>query len=283
MIAIPLKIVILNAVDVLTSAGLETAALDARLLVAYVLGVDRLYLTTHGNNPVSESKRRTVETLIARRAAGESVARIMGYREFWGLRFNLNEATLEPRPDSETLIETALKITPRPRHILDIGTGTGCLLLSLLHEWTEATGVGLDKAPRAIEQAKQNAKALGLSDRATFLESDWLSALAPDEKFDLIIINPPYIPSDDIPTLQPEVREYDPLLALDGGTDGLDPYRTLIPFLHRYLNPKGRVLFEIGIHQSAPIEALLQEHGFHDIFVAKDLGGISRCVGATLK
>ncbi|MDX9690093.1 MAG: peptide chain release factor N(5)-glutamine methyltransferase [Proteobacteria bacterium] len=277
-----LKDIVQNTILTFELSGVETPALDARLLIAHALDVDRLYLLNHAQDPITDSQVEEIRALIIRRLTRESVARIIGYREFWGLRFDLNEATLEPRPDSETLIEAALKISPTPRRILDIGTGTGCLLLALLHEWPEAAGVGLDIAPRAIEQATQNAQNLDLCNRTIFHESDWLSALLPDEKFDLILSNPPYIPSDDIATLQPEVYEYDPLLALDGGVDGLDPYRFLIPQLHRHLNRKGHVLFEVGIEQAPLVQALLQEHGFQDVYTAKDLGGISRCVGGAL-
>ncbi|HAX90925.1 MAG TPA: peptide chain release factor N(5)-glutamine methyltransferase [Rhodospirillaceae bacterium] len=261
----------------LTDAGVDDPALDARLLIAHALGCDRLTLLTDGARVLTENETATINVLIARRAAREPVHRILGLREFWGLPFGLNEATLEPRPDSETLIETALKLrTTPPTRLLDLGTGTGCLLLALLHEWPHATGLGIDKAPRAVEQATVNAKRLGLESRATFQQGDWLNGI--NEVFDLIICNPPYIPSHDIDTLQPEVRIHDPMAALDGGTDGLDPYRHLIPLLPQYLKAGGVALFEIGVGQAEDISRLMDENGFQDIAITRDLGGVARCV-----
>ena len=269
--------VITSAQKRLADAGTDDPALDARLLIAQALGCDRLTLLTDSGRVLTENETAIIEALIARRAAREPVHRILGLREFWGLPFGLNEATLEPRPDSETLIEVASKVcSPAPRRLLDLGTGTGCLLLSLLHEWPHATGLGIDKAPRAIEQATLNAKRLGLENRATFQIGDWLNGI--DETFDLIICNPPYIPSRDVDTLQPEVRAHDPIAALDGGADGLDPYRHLIPLLPQYLKADGVALFEIGIGQAEDVSTLMREIGFQDVSVTHDLGGVARCV-----
>ncbi len=304
----------------LAAAGVDNPALDARLLISAALELDRIQLLTQNERALTKEEEKKIETLIARRESREPVARILGLREFWGLPFGLNEATLEPRPDSETLVETALgffaqadsssplageeaktrtcaskrlvfagegsfsseALLPKPpRRLLDLGTGTGCLLLSLLQEWPEAMGIGIDLAPRAVEQAQENARRLGLDSRAVFQTGNWLEGLT--ESFDLIISNPPYIPAADIEALAPEVREHDPRLALDGGADGLAPYRHLIPLLPAFLNPHGAALFEVGIGQAQAVAALLKETGFTNVFTKPDLGGIDRCVGGFLQ
>lgn len=270
---------LLSSQSRLTQAGIDNASLDTRLLIAHALGCDRAALLTQSERTLTADEQKKIEALIARRGQREPVARILGLREFWGLPFGLNEATLEPRPDSETLIEAALektKATGAPHAILDLGTGTGCLLLALLHEWPHATGLGIDKAPRAVEQATLNAQRLGLEAHATFQGGDWLSGIT--QRFDMIVSNPPYIPSADIAALSPEVRDFDPLVALDGGADGLGPYRLLIPQLAAHLTPSGLVFFEVGIGQADDVAALLHAHGFTEVESVKDLGGIARVV-----
>ncbi len=322
-----LSALIQKATTQLRAAGVDDPARDARLLIAHALGCDRLALATNSERVLSENETAAIEEIITRREAREPVHRILGCREFWGLPFALNEATLEPRPDSETLIEVALNffatqpnlpslrapeggaaihlphappespsalsgdgllrfarndksIEPFPSRLLDLGTGTGCLLLSLLHEWPDATGLGIDKAPRAIEQATLNAQRLGLDTRAVFRVGDWLDGV--EEKFDLILCNPPYIPSREIGALQPEVREYDPTDALDGGIDGLNPYRHLIPLLPRFLSANGVVLFEVGIGQAQDVAAMMEKAAFKTITITDDLGGVPRCVSGTI-
>ncbi|MDD5586047.1 MAG: peptide chain release factor N(5)-glutamine methyltransferase [Alphaproteobacteria bacterium] len=263
-------------------AGVDNPALDARILVAHALGCARLELLTQAERPLTPAEIEKIQSLAARRARREPVARILGLREFWGLPFGLNEATLEPRPDSETLVEAALSgIGDRGLgiRILDLGTGTGCLLLALLHELPEASGLGVDIAPRAAEQARQNAERLGLQNRVEFRIGDWLEGI--NEKFDLIISNPPYVATPDIPNLMPEVRGHDPLAALDGGADGLDVYRLLIPKLPLFLNPNGLAVFEVGQGQAGTVSNLFRNAGFADIATHKDLGGITRCIRAT--
>ncbi len=286
---------IAEAQERLALAGIDNPQLDARLLIAHALGVDRAALLTQGEHPLTEEELAKIEPLIARREKREPVARILGMREFWGLPFGLNEATLEPRPDSETLIETALGLVPlrhsrengmpacagttekkTPLRLLDLGTGTGCLLLALLHEWPEATGLGIDLSPRAVEQAQANAQRLGLWPRASFRQGNWLEGI--EETFDLIISNPPYIKAEEIRDLAPEVRLFDPPAALDGGEDGLSAYRHLIPRLPALLNPGGALLFEVGLHQAAPVCAFMREAGLTDLSVRRDLAGIERCV-----
>ncbi len=282
---IPIRLAdfITNAIDRLMLANIETPDLDARILIAYGLRLDRAQLLSHRDQILTEQQLRLLSVLIECRARREPIARIMRQREFWSLSFNLNEATLEPRPDSETLIEVALKQIQDRRnllHILDIGTGTGCLLLSLLHELPHATGLGVDIAERAIEQAQENAQILKLLPRATFKTNNWVVGI--QDSFDIIISNPPYIAHDVIPTLQPEVRDYDPTLALNGGKDGLNAYRHTIPHLPKLLKPQGFVIMEIGYDQARAVTALFKISGFKKISAHKDLGGNDRCLLASI-
>lgn len=291
-----LKKILWGAQNDLAAAGVDNAALDSRLLIAHALNCSRADLMTQTDRVLSAEETDIIQTLISRRAAREPVSRILGLREFWGLPFGLNEATLDPRPDSETIIETALtegrkqgsgirkksefaSLMPDScflPSVLDLGTGSGCLLLALLHEWPEATGLGLDIAPRAVEQACLNAERLELQDRAAFRVNNWLDNI--DEKFNVVVCNPPYIATGDIPSLMPEVREHDPLAALDGGTDGLEFYRYLIPLLPQRLNADGYAVFEVGQGQVAAVSNLFQQAGFKDVRATCDLGGIERCV-----
>lgn len=274
-----------RAIARLHAAHIENPQLDARLLFGHALGLDRAQLLSQSQRALTPEETAKIDALIARREKRESVARILGKREFWGLDFALNEATLEPRPDSETLVEAVLRLwnandgnqTPR---LLDLGTGTGCLLLALLHEWPNATGIGVDIALRAAQQASENAQNLGLAARAEFRMGDWLSALAPHDTFDIVISNPPYIPAAAIANLMPEVRDRDPTRALDGGTDGLDPYRFLIPRLAAHLNPDGLAAFEVGQGQAPHVAEMFRAAGFQNIALHRDLGGIERCVTA---
>ncbi len=267
-----------NAIETLKLAGVDNPQLDTRLLAGHALGIDRAELLSQSQRELSDAEQTSITALITRRAAREPVARIIGTRGFWGLEFGLNEATLEPRPDSETLVEAILKLKTDAHRILDLGTGSGCLLLSLLHEFPSATGLGIDINPRAVEQAAQNAVALKLNNRAAFQTSNWLENIT--GKFDIIISNPPYIPHFYIEHLMPEVRDHDPMLALDGGTDGLAPYRHLIPQLPHFLTPNGILCFEIGITQALQVATLLQQSNFQNITTHKDLGGIDRCITA---
>jgi release factor glutamine methyltransferase len=262
--------------DKLKQADVDNPQLDARVLMSYALKCDGAQILSQSLRVLIPEEINVISWFIERRAAGEPVARIMGKREFWGLDFGLNEATLDPRPDSETLVEAVLELCQKRKRILDLGTGTGCLLLALLHEMPNAVGVGIDIAPRAVEQAAKNAVALGLGGRAEFRAGDWLTGIT--EKFDIIISNPPYISTSEIPTLMREVREFDPLCALDGGEDGLACYRLLILQLADYLNPEGLVAFEVGYGQAQHVTDLFRQNGFTSIATHKDLGGIERCV-----
>ena len=260
----------------LLRAGSASPGLDARLLVEGSLGVENadpdLALT-------AETLAR-LDGFAARRAAGEPVWRILGEREFWGLTFRLSPATLEPRPDSETIVETALaQLAGRRREkleLLDLGTGTGCLLIALLSELPQARGLGIDLSDEACRTAAGNAALNGVGDRATFRQGSWTEGLA--GRFDLIVSNPPYIPSAEIATLSVEVREHDPLLALDGGADGLGPYRLFASSLPPLLAPGGVIVFEIGAGQGPDVVALMRAGGLEFRGSRNDLGGHERAL-----
>lgn len=269
----------------LQSAGVEQPALDARLLVGAALGLDLTGMITQAARYLAPEEAVRLEGYAQRRLAHEPVARILGMGEFWGLPFRLSEATLVPRPDTETVVELTLEIfgehTIAGRHprIADIGTGSGAILLALLHEIPDAYGVGTDLSLSALGTAKGNAAALGLADRAAFVACSYAAALS--GLFDLIVSNPPYIPSAEIPKLDIEVRVHDPHLALDGGNDGYDAYRALIPQAAGLLAPGGALVVEAGQGQARNIETLMTAAGLSLDRPAKaDLGGIPRAVSA---
>lgn len=262
--------------DRLREGGSESAALEARVLIEGVVG-------ERDPDPFGEldaDARARVEDFATRRLAGEPVFRIIGEREFWGLPFSLSAATLEPRPDSETLVEAALDRLGDRRQdaisILDLGTGTGCLLISLLSECPAATGLGIDLSPEACETARRNALVNGVTERANFQQGSWTVGLG--RQFDLIVSNPPYIPTREIAALDVSVRDHDPALALDGGSDGLDPYRVFARTLPSVLAPQGTVVLEIGAGQEADVIALMTEGGFIWGGSRRDLGGHARAV-----
>ncbi|MGO4129817.1 peptide chain release factor N(5)-glutamine methyltransferase [Inquilinus sp. YAF38] len=261
----------------LAAAGIDSAMSDARLLLMHALGIDRTGLLTRAAEPLPPEAAGRYADHLARRAAREPVSRILGRREFWSLDFALGPATLDPRPDSETLVEAALAAAPdRPLRVLDLGTGTGCLLLAVLHDRAAAFGIGVDRSEAAARVARDNARALGLADRAAFTVGDWATALA--GRFDLVLSNPPYIPDSDIAALEPEVREHDPRLALSGGADGLDAYRALAAALPDLLAPGGTAVVELGIGQAADVAALFRGAGLDIAGTPHDLAGIPRCV-----
>ena len=268
----------------LRSAGLDEAGLDARILLGAVLSLDLTGLISQAARPLTEAEASQLAHYAQRRIAGEPVARILGMREFWGLPFRLSEATLVPRPDTETVVERALEMfreqsLSHPPRIADIGTGSGAILLALLHEIPDAFGVGTDLSLTALDTAKGNAAALGLADRAAFVACSYASALR--GPFDLIVSNPPYIPAGEIPKLSIEVREHDPHLALDGGNDGYDAYRALIPQAAERLVPGGALIVEAGQGQAGDIQALMAAAALSiDRPPRADLAGIPRAVSA---
>ena len=266
----------------LKQAGIESASLDARVLVQAACRASDIEMIREPGVMLTADQEELLAEYEERRLAHEPVSRILGRREFWGLDFEVTAATLDPRPDSETLVETALDLirdVANPR-ILDIGTGTGCLLIALLHERKDASGVGVDLSAAALEVARRNAERLGVASRAVLVEGAWCGGL--QEAFDLVISNPPYIERDVIAGLEPEVRLHDPVLALDGGPDGLDAYRALADEIPRVLAPGGVAIVELGAGQAGQVEALFETAGFADIVTRKDLSGVERALVARM-
>ncbi len=266
------------------SNAIDSAELDARMLVGHLLGLDLTGMIAAAARPISEDEAAQLEAMARRRLAGEPIARIVGRKEFWGLPLQLSAATLVPRPDTETVVELALamrRVAPRLNRrirIADIGTGSGAILLALLSELPEADGIGTDISAAALLTARRNAADLRLGDRAAFVACDYATALS--GAFDLIVSNPPYIRSEDIAGLASEVRDHDPLRALDGGSDGLDAYRTLIPQAARLLAPGGALVLEVGHDQSGEVESLMAAAGLTRAGPPRaDLAGIRRAVG----
>jgi release factor glutamine methyltransferase len=265
--------------DALRRAGIDTAALDARLLVSHGLGVAPAHLLGHPEHPLGPGVARRLDRLVARRLAGEPLAYIVGVREFWSLPLSVSPATLIPRPDSETLIETALALFGRRRRglrVLDLGTGSGCLLLALLHEWPDATGVGVDRSIDALRVARGNAEALALAGRARFVCGDWIGAIG--GLFDAIVCNPPYVPDAEWRRLPPAIGRFEPRAALVGGVDGLDSYRRLLPGLGRVMSAGGAAVLEIGATQADPVRMIATAAGLAAVDVRADLAGRPRCV-----
>lgn len=250
----------------------DNPRLEARLLLGHALGLSTADLIRDADRPIDPT---AFDALVTQRADHVPLAYLTGHREFWSLDLAVSSATLIPRPDSETIVEAALREVADPRLILDLGTGSGCLLLAVLHERPEAFGVGIDRSAGALAIARGNAARCGLSDRAAFVQGDWAEAI--EARFDLILSNPPYIPAPDIPGLMPEVALHEPMSALDGGPDGLDAYRRIIPSLPRLLSPAGRAVLEIGIGQSEAVSALAAEVGL-SAMSHPDLAGIPRAV-----
>jgi release factor glutamine methyltransferase len=256
----------------LRAAGIDSPRLEARLLLAHVLGVTREALIA---DPRAAGPTGSAYTdAVARRADHAPLALILGHREFWSLRFAVSPATLIPRPETETVVTAALR-GATPDRVLDLGTGTGCLLLALLHECPGAFGVGVDLVPAAARLAAANARALGLASRAAFLCGDWAAALR--GPFDLIVANPPYIASQEIPGLMTEVASHEPATALDGGPDGLTAYRSILAALPGLLAPSGRAILEFGAGQAEAVGALATAAGFFHRS-ENDLSGIPRII-----
>ena len=265
------------------SASIDSAELDARILVGAVLGLDLTGVIAAASRLLTSDESIRLEDFTHRRLAGEPVARIVGLREFWGLPLQLSAATLVPRPDTETVVELALEMlrayqrSGRPLRIADLGTGSGAILLALLSELPDAFGYGTDISVEALRTAHSNAVDLGLASRAAFVACDYAAALS--DTFDLIVSNPPYIRSADIPGLATEVCDHDPRRALNGGTDGLDAYRELVPQAARLLAPGGVLAVEVGEGQSADVERLMTSAGLTLEGPPKaDLAGIRRAV-----
>jgi release factor glutamine methyltransferase len=263
----------------LRAAAFETPRLEARLLLAHAMDCRQEALLRDPRAPVPPEAAGRFGDLLRRRLAHEPMALLLGAQEFWSLSFAVSPATLIPRADSETLIEAALEAFPNRagvRRVLDLGTGTGCLLLAALSEFPGATGLGIDRVPAAAALARENARRLGLADRAAFLAGDWAAPIS--ARFDLVLCNPPYIETRDIPGLMPEVARHEPASALDGGADGLADYRRVVAALPGLLAPGGQAILELGQGQRAAVEALARAAGLEPRGCKPDLGGVERAL-----
>lgn len=268
---------------ILEQAGLPDAALDARFLLEEVCGTNLQTLLVFPEKKVTEEEVNQYRAFVQRRKDREPTAMILGEWDFMGLTFRLNKSTLIPEQDTEVLVETALEELKRrgpgeaPLRILDLCTGSGCILLSLLHELRNAGGLGTDLSEEALEAARENAVRLGLQERAAFRQGDLWEPVG-DERFDLIVSNPPYVPTDVIPTLEPEVRCGEPYAALDGGEDGLVFYRRILKEAAGHLKSSGIIIVESGFDEAAQIAALMQDQKLRGIRTVKDYGGLDRVV-----
>lgn len=260
----------------LKQAGADTPTLDARLLLQAAAGLTREELILGPDQPLKPAQLAAFEGFLARRERHEPVSRILGEREFYGRVFKVTSATLDPRPDTETIIDAALKLMSDDARILDLGTGTGAIAITLLAERPDAIGVATDLSPDALGVARENAKRLGVAGRLSLLQGSWFAPVS--GAFDIILSNPPYIPLGDIAGLAPDVRNFDPALALSGGTDGLDPYRIIASGASAHLAAGGHVLVEIGAGQADDVEAIFAAQGLAAAGRQHDLGGHIRCL-----
>lgn len=267
-------------IDALKSASIEDARIEARHLFFHAAGFEAADLILKSEDIAPEDIISRFEAMIARRKNREPASLILGEVEFMGLTFRTDERALAPRVDSERLVECALSVSDGVSggKIVDLGTGSGCLLLTFLQMRKDWSGVALDKSEDALSLARENAENLGLAARVNWIMGDWGAAEAALCEADLVISNPPYIPAAVVDTLSPEVRNHDPRLALDGGEDGLDAYRDILALLKRTLKPGARFIFEIGYDQGEALKTLFSEHGFAEFAVHKDFSGHNRVV-----
>jgi len=278
-----LREVIAETTTALTTAGIDSPRLDARVLLAHVMQIETSQTFTRDDLPLPPHHEAELAKLVQRRMAREPVSRIFGKREFWGLEFNVTPATLDPRDDTETLVSAVIDHSKRvalnnPR-ILDLGTGTGCILLSLLHALSGSSGIGVDISEAALQVAAGNASKLQLSHRASFARMSWADALA--GPFGIVTSNPPYLSDDDMRNLSPEVR-YDPIRALDGGGDGLDCYRAIVSDIKRLVRNPAVVALEVGAGQAEQVARLVAGAGLRVVEIRSDLSAIPRCVVAEI-
>jgi release factor glutamine methyltransferase len=270
--------------EMFRQAGIDSADADARLLIAHALGIDRAALMTDGARAFSAGEVNAIDALATRRLKREPVSRIFGHKEFWTLSLKVTPDVLVPRPETETVVEAALDaplpMKQKKMRILDIGTGSGALLLALLSELPDATGIGTDISAAALEIARANAQRNALAARCTFVSCDIAAGV--QGPFDLIVSNPPYIAHGEIATLAPEVRDYDPSVALDGGADGLDGYRAIAAQIRPLLAQDGRLIVELGAGQEPAVRALFTNSGLNVSVVKEDLAGIPRALSATV-
>lgn len=279
-----LKNKIAELADRLMRAGIDDPRRAARAIIEHAAGISRAIQLSDPETVLTAAQIEQIDTMTDRRLRGEPLSRILGHREFYGLDFLVSPATLDPRPETELLVDRACAaLDAHLNHtdlvsILDLGTGTGCIPISILTNYPQARAVAVDISPDALAVAASNARAHGVADRLAFIQSDWFSALS-HVTFDLVVSNPPYIAADVVPTLDAAVRDFDPALALVGGVDGMDPYRRIFADMPRYLKPQGLGLFEIGYDQAAGVRQLAQAAGLDVCGVWDDDAGIPRVVG----
>jgi len=262
------------AVQSLKAAGVDDPARDARRLLCHALDIDSSRLTLALGEEMTKDAKKLFGDLITRRITREPVSQILGYRDFYGQRFEVTRDVLDPRPETETLVETVLGLDFQT--ILDIGTGSGCILLSLLATRVGSTGMGVDVSQSALTVAKRNAQALGLFERVEFAHSNWFEAV--EGLFDVIVSNPPYIDEKEWETLEPEPKDWEPKFALTPGVDGLAPYRVIAAVAPRHLTKDGWLAVEIGWRQGDAVKDIFEDSGFSDVLVIQDLGGRDRVV-----
>lgn len=271
------------ATEALGEAGVDNPVLDARLLFQAASGMTHADILSRPDEEVGLRVEMAFDAMLERRLFREPVSKILRQKSFWDMDLLVTADVLDPRPDTETLVEAVLEARPdrgADHTIVDLGTGSGCIILALLREYPNARGIAVDKSPVALAVARYNAEQLGLSDRVSFVCGDWASAVA-DGLADIVVSNPPYIRQGDMAGLMPEVRDYDPALALEGGADGLDAYRAIIADLQRLTGGEGLVMFELGEGQADDVATMLQQEIGANILRRNDLSGIARCVGGT--
>ena len=261
----------------LKEAMIAEADLDARLLLEEICGKDRNYLLIHGDEPVTDQQQESYVNYISNRKQHIPLQQIVGYQEFMGLRFKVTPDVLIPRQDTETLVEEVMRYLHDGMHILDMCTGSGCILLSLLRYSNDCAGHGFDISEKALAVASENAKTLGLE--AEFIKSNLFENV--EGKYEIIVSNPPYIPTEVIPTLMEEVKDHEPISALDGYEDGLYFYREIVNQAAKHLCPGGMLFFEIGCEQALDVSGYLKAAGYQDVTVCKDLAGLNRVVYGT--
>lgn len=267
------------AKDRLKDAGIDQPSIDARLMLEVAAGVTRTEIVTDPYRELTAEQVATLNDYLDRRAKREPVSHIIGRKGFWKILLQVNKNVLTPRPETEVIVDEVLKAFPEamPFSMLDLGVGSGTILLAVLAERPAAKGLGVDASDEALAVARDNAANLNLDGRAALLRGDWTAGLG-DASFDLVVSNPPYIPTAVIETLEPEVRDHEPRLALDGGVDGLDAYRLLAPEILRVLKPAGMFAVEIGHDQSKAVEALFRDAGAREVRTVKDLSTYDRVV-----
>lgn len=268
-----------GAKERLKEAGIDQPAIDARLMLEVAAGVSRTDIITDPYRELTAEQVATLDEYLERRARREPVSHIIGRKGFWKILLSVTKDVLTPRPETEVIVDEVLKAFPETMafNLLDLGVGSGSMLMAILAERPAAKGLGIDISEEALAVARENAANLDLDNRLALMRGDWTTGLG-DASFDVVVSNPPYIPTADIETLQPEVRDHEPRLALDGGPDGLDAYRALAPEILRVLKPGGLFCVEIGFDQSAAVEALFNEAGAQNVRTVKDLSTHDRVV-----